>query len=261
LKWGVREHLDEGKQRLQAILESEEYADYVLDRRLGCRQLGMHLPGRIIIRRVSEIYDGKNAGSRGEMIRTSYAERDYIPGIATDKLPSAKLAQEEYALRLARLLGKAAASNLIVGRAYDAGASVLFDDGDEVVIEGPNGLPEDLIVGDHSGAFGEYRRPLTDFARDYAMPVNRRVTLVPRPREFAEAYLGAFSEWFLHVQGDYRKRRRAFDGLFKPGKYDPGGSFAYRWECILRRLDQTEATVLVETIRGYITVLSGHAAV
>ena len=30
--------------------------------------------------------------------------------------------------------------------------------------------------------------------------------------------------------------RRAFDRLFKHCNYDPAGSFAYRWECVLRRL-------------------------
>ena len=44
LKWGIREHLDEGKDLLQAIIESEEYVEYTLDRRLGCRQLASHAP-------------------------------------------------------------------------------------------------------------------------------------------------------------------------------------------------------------------------
>ena len=43
-KWGIREHLDEGKRLLDAIIQSEEYTEYILDRRLGCRQLGMNLP-------------------------------------------------------------------------------------------------------------------------------------------------------------------------------------------------------------------------
>ena len=43
-KWGTWEHLDEGKDLLQSIRESDEYTDYCLDRRLGCRQLGMNLP-------------------------------------------------------------------------------------------------------------------------------------------------------------------------------------------------------------------------
>ena len=157
--------------------------------------------------------------------------------------------------RLARLLGKAAASNIIVGRTYDAGGTVVFDDGDEVVLEGDDGLPRELLVGDHSGAFGEYTRPLVEFAKEYARVVNDRAPYLPDPRTFAEIYLAAFREWFLHIQGDYRKRRRAFDNLFNHCRYDPGGSFAFRWEGVLRRLDQTNVDELVEAIRKRITVL------
>ena len=46
-KWGIAEHLDEGKDLLRAIIEANEYADYILDRRLACRQLGMNLPHNV----------------------------------------------------------------------------------------------------------------------------------------------------------------------------------------------------------------------
>ena len=82
----------------------------------------------------------------------------------------------------------------------------------------------------------------------------------PIREAFATAYLDAFREQFLHIQGDYRKRRRAFDTLFKHCKYDPGGSFAYRWECVLRRLDQTNPYALVEAIRQHIWVLNREPA-
>ena len=67
---------------------------------------------------------------------------------------------------------------------------------------------------------------------------------MPDPQGFATAYLDAFREQFLHIQGDYRKRRRAFDTLFKHCHTTPAGSFAYRWECVLRRLDQTNPYAL-----------------
>ena len=226
-KWGVWEHLDEGKDLLQSIKESDDYTDYWLDRRLGCRQLGMNLLPRVAMRRLSEIYDGANARFRGELIRTIYFEREYLPGIATDKLPLEKYARPGYGPKLAVLLGRAAASSIIVGRALEAGTRPVFDDGDEVVREGEDGLPTEILVGDHSGAFGEYKLPLETFAAHYARPVNTRDKVVPDPQGFAAAYLDAFREQFLHIQGDYRKRRRAFDTLFKHCKYDTGGSFAY----------------------------------
>ena len=259
-KWGVWEHLDEGKDLLQAIRESDDYTDYFLDRRLGCRQLGMNLTRRVIMRRLNEIYRGKNERYNGELIRTIYFEREYLLGIASDKLPTEKYQRSGYALKLAGLLGQAAASSIIVGRSLEYGTRPIFDDGDEVVREGDDGLPTEVLLGDHSGAFGEYRQPLECVAAYYARPVNTRERLLPKPEEFARAYLAAFREQFLHIQGDYRKRQRAFDTLFKDSKYDPAGSFAYRWECVLRRLDQTNVDKLVEAIRKEIKVLNQFQA-
>ena len=255
LKWGIRERLNEGKDLLQAMMENEEYVDYILDRRLGCRQLGMNLPPRITIQRVGEIYEGPRADLLGQLLHTPYGERDYLPGIATDKLPAWKYARDGYAERLARLLGRAAAPNLVVGRTYAGGRRVIFDDGDEVITEDEEGLPRELIAGDHSGAFDEYQRPLLSFAKDYAQPVNNRLAKVPLPREFAIAYLEAFAERSRQIQDEYRKRRRAFDTLFKHCRYDPAGSFAYRWECVLRRLDQTDLAAVAQAIRQHIAVL------
>ena len=259
-KWGVWEHLDEGKDLLQAIKESEDYTDFWLDRRLGCRQLGMNLTRRVAMRRLSEVYTGTNARFRGEVIRTIYFEREYLPGVATDKLPLEKYARPGYGPKLAELLGRAAASSMTVGRALDSGRRAVFDDGDEVVREGEDGLPAEIMIGDHSGAFGEYKLPLETFASYYARPVNTRDKVMPDARGFAVAYLDAFRDQFLHIQGDYRKRRRAFDTLFKHCQYDPAGSLAFRWECVLRRLDQTNPYALIEVIRQHIWVLNRETA-
>lgn len=253
-KWGVWEHLDEGKDLLQAIEESDEYTDYSLDRRLGCRQLGMNLCRRVFMRRLTEVYQGRNTRYHRKGIRTTYFEREYVPGIATDKLPLDRYARPGYAVRLATFLGRAAASGLVVGRSLDE-EHAAFDDGDEVVCEGEDGLPTEILVGDHSGAFTQYQRPLDSFAADYARPVNVRDRLVPDPREFARAYLAGLREQFLHIQEDYRKRRRAFDNLFRHCKYDPAGSYGFRWECVLRRLDDTNADALVEAVARHVHVL------
>jgi hypothetical protein len=256
LKWGVWEHLDEGKELLQSIEESDDYIDYWLDRRLGCSQLGMNLLSRVVMRRLSETYNGRAGKYRGQIIRTTYFERDYLEGVASDKVPMEKLVRPDYAMKLATLLGRAAAPSMIVGRALYEGGCPVFDDGDEVILEGEDGLPEELLVSDHSGAFGEYERPLDAFAEHYARPVNTRAKLLSNGARFAAAYLAGFRERFLHIQEDYRKRRRAFDTLFKHCKYDPAGSFAYRWEKVLRRLDQTDADPLVQAVRNHIWVLT-----
>jgi hypothetical protein len=189
-----------------------------------------------------------------------YFERDYLHGLATDKLPRSKYLKPGYADRLAWLLGRAAAANLIAGRAMEGTKQMLFDDGDEVITENVvTGLPDRLIVSDPSGAFSDYQRSLLDAAPSYARPVNVRAEYTPNPQEFAETYMEAFRAGFQHVQGDYRRRRRAFDTLFKHCHYDPAGSFAHRWACVLRRLDQTDVNALVDSIRQHIAVLKDAA--
>jgi hypothetical protein len=255
-KWGIRERLDEGKSLLQALLENEEYTDYVLDRRLGLRQLGMNLPGRISVLRAREVYQGVNAEVHGRTIPVVCFERDYQSGLATDKVPMARYQKEGFAGRLAQLLGRAAATNLIVGRALEQTLRAMFDDGDEIIKDDPvTGLPAEIVVSDPTGSFADYRRSLVELAPDYARPVNVRAGKVPRPREFAELYLQALQDRFGHLQAEYRKRRRAFDTLFKHCRYDPAGSFAYRWECVLRRLHDSDATEVVRAIRAHIEVL------
>ena len=259
-KWGIRERLDEGKPLLQSMLESEEYTDYVLDRRLGVLQLGMNVPAGLSLQRTRDRYTGNNREVAGRLIPALYFERDYQHGLATDKLPLSKYLKAGYADRLAWLLGRAAAANMISGRAQEGTKQVLFDDGDEVLIESAvTGLPDRLVVSDPSGAFSDYQGSLTEVAPAYARPVNVRAASVPEPRAFAETYIEAFKAGFEHVQGDYRKHRRAFDTLFKHCHYDCAGSFAYRWECVLRRLEQSDVDVIVRSIRRHIGVLDdGH---
>jgi hypothetical protein len=250
-KWGVREHLDEGKELLASILESEQYTEYILDRRLGCRQLGMNLPPRVAARKISEPYLGNSAAHRGMTIWSAYFERDYVPGEATDKVPAGRFADERFAATFARSLGHAAAPNLIVGRC-DLQGNVVFDDGDELLIEDAAGLPVDIIVADPTGTFTDYRGELRDLAPAYAGAVNRRAAYVPDAGAFAEIFGAAFIERFEQIQHDYCKRRRAFDTLFKHLHRDEGGSFAFRWERVLQRLRTADPRQLLERIRQHL---------
>lgn len=271
-RWGIRERLEEQdaagrpKDLVRVIFETEEYVDYTLDRRLGCLQFGMHLPARVNMRRVTEAYAGSRAEFAGHFFPVIYFERDYLPGIPTNKLPERKLAETRYALALARLLGKAAAPNIVVGRSRDPLSEselgeTLFDDGDEIIIEASDGLPRELVLVDHSGAFADWRTPsLLPFAKGYAAPVNCRAAKVPDPKAFAEAYLEAFREEFSRLQSDYRRRRGAFDGLFKHLPYNEQGSFACRWNHVLQRLRETGLDTLMREIRRHITVLKSADA-
>ncbi len=256
-KWGIREHLDEGKKHLDAIIQAEGYTEYTLDRRLGCRQLGMNLPAHTTSNRISERYSGPRRDMQDVVIWSPYFERDFIRGIATDKIPPERMADPAFASRLARLLGRAAAPNIIVGR-YDPRGYVVFDDGDEIVIEDENCFPVEIIVADQTGTFVDYRNELEFFAREYAQPVNRRLPLLADGEEFAALYIDAFVARFSKIQLEYRRRKRAFDTLFKHRPHDKAGSFAYRWECVLDRLRRAVPQNLGNLIRSYIDLSGGE---
>ena len=221
-------------------MEAEEYTEYILDRRLGCRQLGMNLPIYVVARQArGATTTAGGPTATASPIWSPYFQRDYIRGIATDKMPRGRFADEGFALAFARLLGRAAAPNMIVGRC-DLGGNVLFDDGDEVVIEDRQGTPVDIVVADQTGTFADYLRDLQDMTADYAQPINRRLEFVGRPEAFADAYIEAFAERFVAIQQEYRKRKRAFDTLFRHRLRDEAGSFAFRWEKVLQRLQRAE---------------------
>ena len=266
LRWGIRERLEEHnshgqpKSLVDAVFETEEYIDYSLDRRLGCLQLGMHLPHQVHMRRLTEEYTGSRKEFKGRFFPVIYFERDFILGIPTHRIPERKLAETRYALGVARLLGKAAAANLIVGRCLEQQdgkpIACIFDTGNELIIEGSDGLPLEIIVVGHSGAFVAWRQPnLMVFADAYAAPINRRVHLVPDPRAFAETYTTALQQEMLHIQTEYEKQRSAFDGLFKHLPRNEHGNFAHRWDCVLKRLREADVASIIKEIRRHITVL------
>lgn len=254
-KWGIKEHLEEGKSLLQSIIEAEDYTEYILDRRLGCRQLGMNLPSWIVTRKISERYQGSRTEYEGQIVWSTYFEREYVAGIATDKIPHSRYQNPAYSLTFAELLGRAAATNIVVGR-MNLSSAVLFDDGDEILLEDETGMPSAIIVADHTGAFADYQTDLDSQAEAYATPINRRLRYMPYPYDAAATYVQALVERLIHIQQEYRKRRRAFDTLFKHRQRDEHGSFAYRWERVLDRLNRTDPSIVANAIRQHLAIQS-----
>lgn len=235
-KWTVAHYLDEGRELLDAVMMAAEYTDYVMDRRMGCRQLGMRLPAKLVQGRVREWYHGTNRKYANAYIWAGYFERDYIGGRATNKVPSAYYQNPEFNRRLAYFLGSAAAVNLIVGRSY-AGGQVFFDDGDEVLLLNEHNLPADMVVSDVTGSFNNYKGRLVDMLPAYGRTIDVRKTLIPNPEEFVQRYVDAFRGKFKEIREDYLFRKRAFSSLFRDRPFDEAGSFSYRWLCVLDRLE------------------------
>ncbi len=242
-KWGVAEHLDEGKDLMRAMLESDEYSEYILDRRLMCCQLGMDLPRRIGFGYFTEKYRGHNQYN-GISVRTGCFVRPYVRGTATDKIPPPRYRNPAFALKFAKLLGSAAAVDLVVGRRSAATNEILFDHSYEIVLCGDDGLPSRIRVTDHAGSFVEYERELIDCVADYAEPVKSRRAFVADYAAFAAAYAEALAAKVAEVQASYRARRKAFDGLFADRPFDTNGSGAYRWARSLARLDRADPEAL-----------------
>ncbi len=246
-KWDVHERLDKKMELLQAIRESDEYTEYILDRWVGCRQLGMQLPGGLSTSRLVETYQNREQGYRDTRIWADYFVRDYVRGVATDKIPLSRFGDGAFAMQFARLLGQAAAVNMVVGRC-DPSGRVLFDDGDEILIEDANQLPIRLVVADHTGAFGDYESPLTTWADRYAQVILRRVDGVADPEPFAEAYLNACIETFVKTQEDLHQHRDLFNRLFEHRPRQQTGSLGYRWDRVLYRLYHTHAEELKQAL-------------
>ena len=83
----------------------------------------------------------------------------------------------------------------------------------------------------------------------YARVVLRREQFVDDFAAFAKSYVLAFERALAAAQSAYRARRRAFDELFVHRPFDEAGSGAYRWSCILRRLDACDPHAVAEALK------------
>ena len=252
-KWGIAEHLDEGKDLLRAIVEANEYADYILDRRLACRQLGMNLPHRVGFGQVTEKYHGLNQYN-GTPVRAYYYARGYVTGVASDKVPPERFRNPAFALAFAYLMGEAAALDMVVGRAATETGESMFDRNFEVLQPGEDGLPARIVVTDHAGSFVKYKEGFDELAGPYANVVRRRRAFVADFAAFAKAYVTGFERKLAATQAAYRARRSSFDNLFVHRPYDTAGSGAYRWARTLARLDACDPAAVADQLRKAIEV-------
>ena len=234
-KWGVAEHLDEGKSLLQSIVEADEYSDYILDRRLMCRQLGMNLPKRLGYGHFTEKYRGMNSYN-GVTVRTSYFVRSYVTGTASDKVPLAKYRNPAFAQAFAFLMGEAAAVDMVVGRRSSVTKELLFDKNYEVVKLNADGIPCEIAITDHAGSFVNYEHHFEDYVSQYSRVVTRRKDYVSQYANFAAAFVEGFRRKLIETKMSYLARKKAFDELFCDRPYDTNGSGAYRWTKSLERL-------------------------
>ena len=251
LKWGIAEHLDEGKDLLQSIIEANDYSDYILDRRLMCQQLGMNLPMRIGYGQCPERYTSRNQYN-GTTVMAYYNVRNYVPGTASDKIPPARFRNPAFALNFAFLMGEAAAIDLIVGRRSTETKENLFDKFYEVVQMGEDGLPYKVVVTSHAGSFVNYLHTFEDSVAPYANVVRRRKDFVTDYPTFVNAFLEGFGRKLRAAKSDYHENKLSYDELFVHRPFDVAGSGAYRWAKTLERLENCDCDRVVECLRAAI---------
>jgi hypothetical protein len=70
----------------------------------------------------------------------------------------------------------------------------------------------------------------------------------------AQAYIGACIDGLRRTQHEYRRRRAGFDSLFTHRPREEAGSFGYRWERVLQRLDTTSCSELDQALRAALGV-------
>ena len=251
-KWGIREHLDDGKRLLDAIIQSEEYTEYILDRRLGCRQLGMNLPAHTTAKRISERYVGPapRCAKRADLVAVLRARLHPRHGHRQDSR------RRSWPTRRLPPAGPAAGPG---GRPqHDRGT---------LRLAGPRGVRRRRRGGDRErgrparrdrrGRSDGHIRRLPHRPGAFCRRICRAgqsppAACWPIPRSSPPCTSTAFVARFSKIQLEYRKRKRAFDTLFKHRPRDEAGSFAYRWECVLDRLRRAEPQSLGNLIRGHI---------
>lgn len=258
-RWCIYENLEnklEHRDMLGAIMQAVDYTDYIFNRRLACTQLGMNLPKKFVTGRIRETYFGRQTKYHGTRIWVVYFERDYVNGTASDKIPDFYYKNQFFCLELADLLGRAAATNLIVARASKEKGKPMFDDGDEVVqIDEKTKLPCLVTVSDHTGTFRNYKNSCYDSVPAYAEFIMRHARKIRYPQKFIDKFLESFETKFKWTQDEYLNRKRAFDRLFIDFPVDEAGSLAYRWEKILKRLVDADAKELTKRIRAEVEKL------
>jgi hypothetical protein len=200
----VFEHLDEGKDLIQSIMEAVDYTDYILDRRSlpparhGSARQSHH-------RTIRETYAG--TPSYRHALLVIYFEREYVKGCATDKLRTRRYADPEFNA-VGAPSRRSRRHQYRRRRAYsDKPSCSTRRRGDR--FRRP-GLPDHLIVSDpphvHSIISPSVGRG------SVCRACQPRAAHMPNATEFAEIYLAAFRNR-SSAHSRVSAPKRAFDNL------------------------------------------------
>lgn len=239
IKWDVVHRLKQGFPLSQAINDTLSYRDYILDRLKGAA--GLRLP----ILSYSAIQFYENLPGIGE-IPIFFFDRRYVVGMVSDKIPSAFYAKKGFMVRLAPLLGRAAAASLVLGRASHRSGELFFDDGDEVIQLDQEKLPEQLIISETTGSFTDSTTPILELLPQcfkrlavHLDKARRKETPTADLKAAVNAFTDALTTELGRMQALLDDETTGLRSLFDTRTAEPG-SVRARWECMLNRLAATD---------------------
>jgi hypothetical protein len=243
VKYDVMHRLKSGKPLEQAIVETEEYKRYIYDRLHAAKALGLSMAT------FSEVHLEEDVPGLGK-IPLFYFDREYIPGLATDKIPSGRLSRPGFIVRLCELLGHAAAFSIVLGRSDPEGQNVFFDDGDEVVLFDPETeLPTRIVLSETTGSFSDWMRPIEMLLPSCCERLADHLEKA-RYEGVPEADLNKSVDAFAQGLCEEIERMQklledgSLRGLFEDRPHESGGIWN-RWNSMLDRLE----TANIEDIR------------
>lgn len=247
VKWDVMHRIERGVPQNQAVIETLQYRQYVFDRLRAASELGIPIPS---FDEISFMEDLPGLGP----IPVFFYDRRYFPGMATDKIPPARLSEPQFIVRLARFLGQAAAVDLTLGRASPRSGHVFFDDGDEVLQIGEDGLPDGLVMVETTGSFTDWNSPMAKLLphclEHLAEHLKKAGAKGVGPEHLREAVL-RFETGFVseveRMKELVRNNAARLWSLFADRTAEPGG-IRSRWEGVLKRLESTDVGELSRLI-------------
>ncbi len=243
MKWDVMHRIRMGIPYMQAVYETIQYRDYIFDRLNAAGELGIPLL------RYTEIRFEVDYPGLGR-IPVFFFDRQYVPGIVTDKIPPAYYGKAGFIEDLARLLGVAAAVSLTIGRASPVTHQAYFDDGDEIIQTDEKGRPNRLIIAETTGSFTDWDTPMTAMLPQYISRLSghlqKAVDLGVKAESISTAidrFASSLADEIARMQQlllDSSDRLRSF---FMDRSTEPG-SIRRRWDGILRRMEETDTEEL-----------------
>lgn len=243
MKWDVMHRIKIGIPLNQAVAMTFEYRDYIFDRLKAATALDVCIPSFTEIRLEEEPH---GLG----VIPVFFFDRRYVSGMATDKIPSAQYGRQGFIVRLARLLGVAAATSLVLGRASPRTGQIYFDDGDEVIQFDAEGFPVKLIITETTGSFTNWSTPIStilpcclEHLAGHLIKAQEKGISHEELTAATEAFADGLITEIDRMQCLLKTPSSRLRALFEDRSQEPGG-IRCRWEGVLNRLEMTDTAEL-----------------